>query len=460
MDIAHLVRVARRNALLILAIILVGIASGLAVALLQRPTYTAHTEVYVSTQQAASIQDLSLGSTYTQQIVKSYAQVATAPIVLQPVIADLNLDTTPTKLATSIDVAAPLDTVILDISVRNSNPKLASDIANSVSAHLASAVTTLEPNTTSSASTVRIVRIESATPPQAPTAPDIRLYAVASFLASILIAALAVTVRQRVDTRIRTERDLRQAAQAPVLGAIAFDASLAAGASFGSDGLTGMAAEAFRTLRTNLQFVQFESTGRVIAITSSIESEGKSTTSVNLAAALAEAGVRVVLVDADLRRPRVSNYLGIDEGVGLTDVLIGRVSQSDALQQVGTRQLAVLPAGQLPPNPNELLQSAAMQDLVKSLAGEYDYVLLDTPPLLPVSDALLVAKLAHGALVACSMQRLHRPQLDAALALLRGVDARVLGLVATMSSVRERQSYGYATYGYSGETESGAASVS
>ncbi len=134
-------------------------------------------------------------------------------------------------------------------------------------------------------------------------------------------------------------------------------------------------------------------------ISSSIPGEGKSTIAINLAVSLADAGARVILVDADLRRPSIAEYLGIEGGVGLTTVLIGRAEVEDVVQPLGTTSLDLLPAGQIPPNPSELLGSTAMADLLERLSASYDMVLLDSPPLLPVTDAVVLSNLAGGALV-------------------------------------------------------------
>jgi succinoglycan biosynthesis transport protein ExoP len=166
---------------------------------------------------------------------------------------------------------------------------------------------------------------------------------------------------------------------------------------------------------------------KTIVVTSSLPGEGKSTTAINLAITLADAGSRVALIDADLRRPSLAEYMGLEGEVGLTTVLIGQADLRDAIQPWGDSSLHVLPSGQIPPNPSELLGSLSMANLLEQLTNRYDIVLIDTPPLLPVTDAAILATITGGALVVAAADRLHRQQLTDGLGSLETVGARVLG---------------------------------
>jgi succinoglycan biosynthesis transport protein ExoP len=196
-------------------------------------------------------------------------------------------------------------------------------------------------------------------------------------------------------------------------------------------------------LRTNLQFIDIGHRSKSLVISSSIPGEGKSTIAINLAVSLADAGARVILVDADLRRPSIAEYLGIEGGVGLTTVLIGRAEVEDVVQPFGKTSLDLLPSGQIPPNPSELLGSVAMADLLERLSGSYDMVLLDSPPLLPVTDSVVLSNLAGGALVVVGVDRIHRPQLQQSLESLETAGAHVFGIVMNKIARREAATYGY-----------------
>ena len=183
--------------------------------------------------------------------------------------------------------------------------------------------------------------------------------------------------------------------------------------------------EAVRRLRTNLQFIDVVNRPRSVVISSSIPDEGKSTIAINLAVALADTGARVILIDADLRQPSIAEYIGIEGSVGLTTVLIGRADVEDIVQPFGTSTLDVLPTGPIPPNPSELLGSPAMAGLLDRLTATYDMVLLDSPPLLPVTDAAVLSKLAGGVLLVVGADRIHRPQLQETLVSLETAGAHL-----------------------------------
>jgi capsular exopolysaccharide synthesis family protein len=151
----------------------------------------------------------------------------------------------------------------------------------------------------------------------------------------------------------------------------------------------------------------------------------------------------VILIDADLRRPSIAEYMGIEGQVGLTTVLIGRADVKDVVQPFGTSSLDLLPAGQVPPNPSELLGSAAMASLLERLSDSYDMVLLDSPPLLPVTDAVVLSKMAGGAVVIVGADRIHRPQLHQSLDSLETAGAHLFGIVMNKIARRDAAEYGY-----------------
>ena len=218
-------------------------------------------------------------------------------------------------------------------------------------------------------------------------------------------------------------------------------------------------AEAFRQLRTNLQFVDIEHPLRSVVVTSSVPGEGKSTTTCNLAITLAQAGLQVILVEGDLRRPRIADYMGMERAVGLTSVLLGRTQLDDALQAWGDGALQVLASGPLPPNSSELLGSQGMQDLLRELENRADIVLIDAPPLLPVTDAAVLGTLTSGLVMLIRSNQTRREQVARAVATVNAVGATLLGGVLNMVPTRGPDSYSYGYgygYGYSYKPSAGA----
>lgn len=197
----------------------------------------------------------------------------------------------------------------------------------------------------------------------------------------------------------------------------------------------GRRAEAFRHLRTNLQFIDIDRQPRIIAITSSISGEGRSTTAVNLAASLAEAGFRVCLIEADLRRPTLRQTLGLVSEAGLTSVLVGKAAVEYVVQNAG-QNLVVLTAGVIPPNPGELLASQHARAVIQEIAAQVDYTIIDTAPLLPVADGAEIATMADATLLVVRAGHTRRDQVARSIEAIEKVGKSMSGLVLNMASLK------------------------
>jgi capsular exopolysaccharide synthesis family protein len=448
-ELSDYIRILRKSWILIVVLALVGVAGAATISLLQTPKYSAASKVFVSTSSSGSVSELAQGNTFTVQRVSTYSDLATTPIVLLPVIAELELDTSEGSLARAISVSAPLNTSIIEITVVDDDPVLAADIANATAESLTKVVDRIEaPSVDDATSAVKLTLVQQAVVPGAPVSPNVPLNIALGLLIGIAIGIGLAVLRQVLDTRIRNERDVELVTDAAIIGGIVYDAKAANRPLIVQDDPRSPRAESFRTLRTNLQFLDVGQGGRSFIVTSSIQSEGKSTTTANLAIALADSGVRVLLVDADLRRPKVANYMGLEGSVGLTDVLIGRVALADVVQEWGRGRLSVLPAGTVPPNPSELLGSAAMGRLITELRSKFDVVLFDTPPLLPVTDAAILSRFVGGVILVVAAGRANRHHLHGAISALENVGSKVSGIVLTMLPTKGPDAYGYGRYGY------------
>jgi polysaccharide biosynthesis transport protein len=449
-ELRDYIRVLRRSWILILAVTVSALLVAASYSLLKTPEYEATTKVFVSTQSANSVSDLTQGNTFTQQVVQSYTDIITTPIVLDPVIRDLDLPMTEVELAAVVSASAALNTVVISITATDESPELAADIANSVGDSFASVVQKLSPATVDGTEPVRVTIVQEAREPLSPSSPNIPLNIALGLLVGLAVGIGVAVIRSVADLRIRGAHDVIALTHAPILGGIAFDRSFSERPLIVHDDPRSPRAESFRSLRTNMQFLDYGGRPHSFVFTSAIEGEGKTTTVANLAIALTDGGAKVVVVDADLRQPKLAPTMGLEGAVGLSDVLIGRVSLDDALQPWGTGKLRVLPAGQIPPNPSELLGSQSMTDILKTLTDWFDIVLIDAPPLLPVSDAAILSKRTGGAVVIAAAGKTHRNQLKGALDVLHGIGADVLGLVLTMLPSKGPDAYGYghAAYGY------------
>ncbi|WP_324650015.1 polysaccharide biosynthesis tyrosine autokinase [Georgenia sp. H159] len=433
----------RRRWLTVVVIALTTIAAGATITLLATPQYTATTQTFFAVQGGESVSDLAQGSTFTEKQMASYARIAESPLVLDPIAETLGEGTDARDLAESITVTVAEDTTILVISATDPAPERARDIANAVADGLAASVGGLSPERPDGTESVRATTFDAAEVPESPSSPNLLLnLALGLVLGAVLGVGIAL-LREVLETKIRTEADITAVTTATRLATVPMDESASDHPVFMHDDSMSHRAEAIRRLRTNLQFVNLGDRSRSIVVTSSVAGEGKTTTAINLAVSLADAGSRVVLVDADLRLPSVADYLGFEGGVGLTTVLIGRVEVADAVQPWRDTRLDILASGSIPPNPSELLGSDAMSRLLAELAAAYDVIILDSPPLLPVTDAAILSRMADGTLVVAGADRLHKQQLRASLDALETVDAHVLGVVLNKAQRKERDRYSY-----------------
>ncbi|WP_062465151.1 polysaccharide biosynthesis tyrosine autokinase [Demequina soli] len=448
MELQDYIRVLRKNWIVIVVLTLLGAGAGLAYSLLATPTYSAAAKVFVSTSNSATVSELAQGNTFTQQRVKTYADLVETSAVLQPVIDDLALPTDVAGLRGQVSASAPLNTTVIDVAVTGTDPGYAASVATATANQLITTVEEIETTSASEGSPVRLTVVQEAEVPTVPVAPKKTLNVALGLLLGLAIGVGLAILRATLDTRIRNERDLERVTDAAVLGGIVFDPKAKQRPLIVHEDAMSPRAESFRTLRTNLQFLDAERKERSFVITSSVPSEGKSTTSANLAITLADAGARVLLVGADLRRPKMAQYMGIEAGVGLTDVLVGRVELGDAIQRWGRSELFLLPAGSIPPNPSELLGSSLMESLIKKLDEQFDVVLYDAPPLLPVTDAAVLARLVGGTVLIVAAGTTTQHQVDSAIGALETVGAPLSGLVLTMLPTKGPDAYGYGRYGY------------
>lgn len=454
MELHDYLRVLRKRWRIIALVTLAVVGLAAAWTMATTKTYAASTQFFVSTSGGDTAANLQMGNTFTQQRVKSYSQLLESPKVLDPVITQTRLNTTAEKLAAQVSATVPLDTVIIEVTVTDESPQQAAAIARALGTTFPATIAEIERVQAGQASPVKVTVVKAAVVDTVPVSPrparNIALGLVLGLLAGLGLALL----RDVLDTTIKAQRDLAEVTDATVIGAISFDPDAPAHPLIVQVDPRSHRAEAFRSVRTNLQFIDVADPPRSIVVTSSVPGEGKSTTAANLALSIAETGQKVCIIEGDLRRPRLLEYLGFEGAVGLTDVLIGHLGVDDVLQQVGSSGLFVMGAGPIPPNPSELLGSAPMQALVDDLEQRFDYVLIDAPPLLPVTDAAVLSTIVDGAVVIVGAGIVVKDQLRHAIESLQAVNGQVLGLILNRVQAKDsRSSYGSYRYDYVQESE-------
>lgn len=409
-----------------------GIGTAIGLTAITTPVYEATTSYYVSVagQAETSAGEIAQGSTAAQQKIKSYVQLASSPRVLAPVIERLGLDETPAALAGRVTATGGTGTVIISIAVDDTDARRAAQIADAVGETLATVVSQIEPKTPEGAPSVRLEDVSPATEPTAPKSPRPAANIAAGAIAGLAIGVGIALLVASLDSRVRRPDDVP--AETPLVGEISFDPAAATRPLIHRDDVNSERAEAYRSLRTNIQFLGSGSTdGHTMAVTSARPSEGKTTTTANLGIALSKSGFRTLVIDADLRRPKVASMLGLEDAAGLTDVLVGRAELDDVVQDWGVERLAVLPAGTVPPNPSELIATEAMRQVLHQVRSFYDVVLIDTPPVLAVTDATLVSTIADTTLLVVAANQTKRSDVDAAVGALARVGQRADGVVLT-----------------------------
>ena len=386
------------------------------------------------------------GTPYILQRLQSYVQIVNSPQVLQPVIDELGLGSSG-GLDGSVTATNPPGTVLLEVTATSTDPQRAADVANATARQLIAVIQDLESQEVGSSVLVKATVTQPAQPPGSPSSPRTRVNLLIGLLLGFVLGVGYAFLRNYLDNTVKTQEDLNDITGATSLGMVMFDPEAKDNPLVTMD-QRAVRSEAFRTIRTNLRYVNVDKPPRVITITSAVPEEGKSTTAINLAITLAQAGWSVCLVEADLRRPKMGKYLGVDMGVGLTSVLAGQNTLDEALLPWNRGMITLLPSGNIPPNPSELLSSKQMKDVLGTLRKMFNVVIVDAPPLLPVTDGAILTTASDGAIFVVRWGKTTREQLAAAAKAIAQVDGAILGTVMNfVPSSRRRYSYKY-NYGY------------
>ncbi|WP_405085631.1 polysaccharide biosynthesis tyrosine autokinase [Microbispora sp. NBC_01389] len=440
MDSLYYARLVRRNWLVLLLALGIGVGAALAVTARTPPKYVATMTMLLTADEtdddiSAALQAGALSA----QRVQSYATLLTSRRVVRQAA-----DGDPEALQGNIVAEVVPSTSMLRASVTDTDPARAARAANALGAAFTKVINQISGPAAGDHPVLRITVIDPAETPTAPVSPNPPVNVALGALIALFIGIGSLVLRDRLDTTIKTKEALQQATGGTVLGTVALERDARDHPLIVRDTGRSSRSESFRSLRTNLQFKGVDREVRSLVVTSCLPEEGKSSTAANLAITMAEAGWRVLLVDGDLRRPRLGGYLGIEAGTGLSDVLIQQARLEDVIQTWGRPGLSVLPSGRIPPNPSELLGSRGMGTLLGRLREEYDMVVIDAPPLLPVTDAAALSAVCDGALLVVRHGRTRREHVLRAEEMLSSVGARLVGTVLNFVPVKQDDRYGYA----------------
>ncbi len=446
-------RMILQNKLIIASMLLTGVIGSYGLYGLEEAMYRAESQVFVSTPaNSLDITSLATGSSFSQQRVKSYAQIINSPLTLSKVISNLSLDMTPEQLSSEISATAPLDTVLISISATNRDPTLAAAIANATADQFGEVVRELEMRSIDLETPIKVSTVRRAIAPTDPFSPKKSIYLLLGLLFGFASGIAVASIRRMLDNTIKDEDDLLGL---PLLGAIGFDATAEEKPLISKLSRYAIRTESFRTLRTNIKYVIPSIPAKVIAVTSALPNEGKSTTALNLSISIAQGGNRVIIVESDMRRPTISTYLDLNSSkLGLSHILgLDKKLTFNAIhtqiEKSSVSGLDVLCAGRIPSNPSELLGSSNFVSVIELLRSKYEYVIVDCPPLLPVTDAAVVSTVSDGVLLIIHAGKTRKPEFLGSRAAIESIGSRILGVVLNkIPEDRKSYNYGY-RYGYS-----------
>ncbi|GAB98860.1 putative protein-tyrosine kinase, partial [Gordonia namibiensis NBRC 108229] len=391
------------------------------------------------------------------QRVASYAELVDSDVIVSRALESTGVGLKQDEAKDSLSVSTSPDTVLLVVTAENANPDLAARLASGVSQALIEYVEVLEVPSAGGDPLAKLTVVSPATVDDAPVSPRYGRTVLIALTLGICMGIGIVVLVERADTRIRSEDSVLEVTELPILGDLPDDPAVDRNVvNFGVGG--SPAAEAFRHLRTNLSFMDVDSPARMIAVTSPSPGDGKTTVALNLAASLAEAGHSVLLVDADLRNPSVAGRVNLTGSVGLTTILSTGATLTDCIQHSSVAGLDVLPSGPIAPNPAELLGSRKASDVFGSLRDSFEYVVVDTPPCLPVTDAQVVSRLVDGVLVVVRIDKSAKHELSDTTRQMDTAGVHAMGVVINGTPVRQSP-YRFRYYGVNVENNADDMSV-
>jgi capsular exopolysaccharide synthesis family protein len=444
-DLATYLSVLRRRALPLLLCVVAGLAGGIQITRTTPESYLATARALVTLPPSEQTQNTGqqlAGSQLSANLVPTYAQIATSRSVAQKVIQQLDLPLGVGALQAKIAATQQPETLIINITAQDRDPLRAASLADAVTQALAERVNELETGRTSR---VQVQLLDHAQAPTTPASPRPRLNVALGLALGLAAGLLLVALLETLDRSVKTSTQGDAAFAAPLLGIVPLRRRSRRELVVAEEGT--IESEPYRALRTAVRFTDPDSDLRTLLVTSATPGDGKTTTTANLALALAAGGETVVVIDADLRRAKLAGVFGLEEAVGLSSLVLRTATLDEALQH-WRENVWVLPSGRpLPPNPSEVLGSHFMSDVLAELAQRFDVVLIDTPPVLPVTDAVALSTQVDAVLMVARYGATHRGPAAEARRRLDAVGAHVIGYVLNAVPGRETGAY-YADYRY------------
>lgn len=441
-DLKELLQLLKKRALFIafITILCTGI-SGVVSFYIFAPVYQTYTTLMIGRPQeyAGKIEydDVLLN----QKLVSTYGEIVKSRIIADELIEKLKLNLTYEKLGKKINVTLLKDTEIIKISVKDKDRKMAAKIANEIAGVFIKYVAQIM-------HIENIQIIDKAEVPLKPIKPRPIINMIVTFIVASMISTCAVIIREYLDNTIKSSEEIEKKFNLPVVGIVPKLLKAQGNNSKNNDKIiihkdqNPLIIEAFRTLRTNIQFSGIDKALKNILITSSIAAEGKTVTSINLAYSISRTEKKVILIDCDLRKPKIHDYFDILNSTGLTTALATKIDYKNFIQVIYEGKLDLLTSGPIPPNPSELLGSKRMQLLLERVKQDYDVVILDSPSAGIVTDAAVLSTKVDGTIFVCEVGRTEMEEVNTAKAALENVNANIIGVILNKVAI-EKGTYYY-----------------
>ncbi|MGU3432781.1 polysaccharide biosynthesis tyrosine autokinase [Actinomycetes bacterium M1A6_2h] len=430
MDIRDYLAAWRSRWMTIVVCVVLAVAVAAGVSALTQPQYAATSRLFVSATGGASVGEAYQGNLFSTARVTSYASLAVGKQVAQRAVDQLGLNEPPEAVMARVTAVAVPDSVLLDVTATDPNPELARDLANVVASQTSSLVQELETSARGGVPAATATIVDLADLPATPATPSWWRNLLFGLLSGLVLGLVAAVARVKLDRSIRSDRDLAVGSGVPVLGSLPADPKAGPGVVlFGPDHQEST--EAFRNIRTNILAADSASPVRTVVVSAPRPGAGASTVAAGLATALAETKRSVVLIDGNFHDGTVKATFHTGDVSGLREFLEGRAELDDVVTPTQYENLSVVIAGGLPGSGSELLGTATMSEFVKQLHGYFEFVIIDGPAILQVTDTAVLAGVSDGVLIVARMGKTTGPDIVEAASKLALAKAHLVGSIST-----------------------------
>lgn len=408
------------------------------------PTYQSNISVIIGENQSIEDKNTSYPSSYDvvmyQKMVKTYSELLTSKIVLEDVIGNTGLDLTLDDLASMIKIKTTTESEFINITIEGKNADDTTLIANQLPVSLKNISSQIR-------GVDNVILVDTASRPEKPASPNIIINISLAFVLGLIFSICLVILINYLDQRIKDKNELKEIINLPILGEVPNFSSLNTNNDdnylFASIAPKSLPSESINILRSNLQFCNVNSSLKKILFTSSSPGEGKSTIISNLGISLALTNKKVIIIDCDMRKPRIHRLFSLSNIIGLSHILSNQAELEECLQSSGIDNLSILTAGIIPPNPSELISSSGMKILLDRLSSNFDFILIDSPPLPLVADSQVLSTFVDGTLLITKFCYTNKSSLINTTEILDGLNTNVIGVVLNNSPLNSSSNYYY-----------------